>query len=119
MPIPLAVRRGQRPRWPGAALPCAKKADKIEVESARYGFATEKWPGGWPMCRYCVSGSSHSQTERTQILDLLALIERPNVLPAETALRIASKLLKWADRMEPRFRCEALTVHKTQLNAVT
>lgn len=70
------------------------------------------------MCRYCVSGLSHSQIERTQILDLLALIERPDVFPAEAALRIASKLLKWADQTEPRFRCEALTVHETQMNAI-
>jgi hypothetical protein len=71
------------------------------------------------MCRYCISGSSHSQLERTQILDLLALIECPDVLPAETALGIAGKLLRWTDQTEPRFRCEALTIHQTRLNAVT
>jgi hypothetical protein len=71
------------------------------------------------MCRYCVSGSSDSRTERTQILDLLALIERPDVLPAETALRIASKVLKWADQSEPRFRCDAVTANEIQLSAVT
>ena len=70
------------------------------------------------MCRYCASGSSRSQIDRSRILDLLALIERPDVFPAETALRIASKLLKWADQTEPRFQCEALTVHETRLNAV-
>ena len=64
------------------------------------------------MCRYCISGSSNSRIERTQILDLLALIERPDVLPAEAALRIARKLLKWVDRTGPGFRCEALTVHE-------
>jgi hypothetical protein len=68
------------------------------------------------MCRYCVSGTSHSQIERTHILDLLALIERPDVLPAEAALRITSKLLSWADQTEHGFRCEALTEHETRMN---
>jgi hypothetical protein len=71
------------------------------------------------MCRYCVAGTSHSQIERTRILDLLALVERPDVLQAEAALRIASKLLNWADQTEYGFRCEALTEHETRMNRVT
>jgi hypothetical protein len=71
------------------------------------------------MCRYCISGTPHSQIERTHILDLLGLIERPDVLPAEAALQIASKLLNWADQTEPGFRCEALTEHEIRINAVT
>jgi hypothetical protein len=91
----------------GVALPSAWKLDKLAWECGILDLPTEKWPGGWPMCRYCVSGSSYSQIKRTRILDLLALIERLDALPAETALGIASKLLKWADQSEPRFQCES------------
>jgi hypothetical protein len=62
------------------------------------------------MCRYCVSGSSRSQKERAYILDLLTLIERPDVLPAENTLRIAQELLVWADQTGARLQCEAVTV---------
>jgi hypothetical protein len=70
------------------------------------------------MCRNCFSGSSRSEVERARILNLLALIERPDVLPADAALRIAGELLQWAGQREPRFLCEAVSVRETQSNAL-
>ena len=61
------------------------------------------------MCRYCVTGSSHPSTDRVRVLDLLALIEHPDALPANAALRIAAELLTWAGRAESRLRCEPAT----------
>ena len=71
------------------------------------------------MCQYCIPGPSRLQIECNQVLDLLALIERPDVLPAGTALRIANKLLAWADQKDSRLQCEAVSFHETRLNAVT
>jgi hypothetical protein len=62
------------------------------------------------MCLYCVSGSSRSQMEGAYILDLLALIERQDLLPAENTLRIAQELLVWADQTAARLQCEAVAV---------
>ena len=60
------------------------------------------------MCRHCVTGTSHPSTDRIRVLDLLALIERPDVLPAEATLRIAGELLAWTEQTESRFRCDAV-----------
>ena len=60
------------------------------------------------MCRYCVTVSSHPPTDRMRVLDLLALIERPDVLPTEATLRIASELLAWTEQTESRLRCDAV-----------
>ena len=60
------------------------------------------------MCRYCATSSSHPSTDRIRVLDLLALIERPDVLPTEAALRIAGELLAWTKQTESRFRCDAV-----------
>ena len=60
------------------------------------------------MCRYCVTGSSHSSMDRIRVLDLLALIEIPDALPAEATLRIAGALLAWTEQAGPRFRCDAV-----------
>ena len=60
------------------------------------------------MCRYCSTGSSHPSMDRFRVLDLLALIERPDVLPTESTLRIAGELLAWTEQTESRFRCDAV-----------
>jgi hypothetical protein len=57
------------------------------------------------MCRYCPGEASGPPGGQARILDLLALIEHPDALPAATALRIAGELLRWTDR-PPSFRCE-------------
>ena len=71
------------------------------------------------MCRYCAAGSPRAPTDRARILDLLALIERPDVLPAETALRIAGDLLAWADQSGSRLRCNAVPSAKPPMATVT
>ena len=60
------------------------------------------------MCRYCVTFPSNPSTDRVRVLDLLALIERTDVLPTEAALRIAGELLAWTKQTESRFRCDAV-----------
>jgi hypothetical protein len=60
------------------------------------------------MCRYCSGEASTFPSGRARILDLLALIEHPDALPAATALRIAGELLRWTDR-PPSLRCEPVT----------
>ena len=58
------------------------------------------------MCRYCVPVSSHPSLDRIRVLDLLALIERPDVLPTEASLRIAGELLAWTEQTGSRLRCD-------------
>ncbi len=60
------------------------------------------------MCRYCVTVSSHPSTDRIRVLDLLALIERSDVLSTEATLRIAGELLAWTEQTESRLRCDAV-----------
>ena len=57
------------------------------------------------MCRFCPGEASTIHAGRTRIVDLLALIEHPDALPAATALRIAGELLRWTERT-PSLRCE-------------
>jgi hypothetical protein len=64
------------------------------------------------MCRYCSGEASTSHAGRARILDLLALIEHPEALPAGAALRIAGELLRWTDR-PPSLRCEPVTAPST------
>lgn len=45
------------------------------------------------MCALCAAGSSQAQTRRTHVLQLLALIEHPDALPANAALRLGRELL--------------------------
>ncbi|WP_298284790.1 hypothetical protein [Acidocella sp.] len=55
------------------------------------------------MCPHCADGSGPLHARRARILHLLALIEHPDALPPEDALRIAGELLAWAGRGE--FTC--------------
>lgn len=59
------------------------------------------------MCQYCAPGSSQSGADRARVLHLLAMIEHPNALPTEAALRIASELLAWTGQSKSGLRCEA------------
>lgn len=60
------------------------------------------------MCQHCAPGAARSDTDRARIRNLLALIEHPDALPAEAALRIARDLLAWAGASKSGLRCEAL-----------
>jgi hypothetical protein len=58
------------------------------------------------MCPHCADGSGYVDAHCARILQLLALIEHPDALPAGDALRIAGELLAWAGQEEPGLRCE-------------
>lgn len=53
-------------------------------------------------CPHCADGMGREVAHRSYVLQLLALIEHPTALPAESALRIARDLLKWT---EPEHCC--------------
>lgn len=58
------------------------------------------------MCQFCAPGASRFTADRTRVFHLLAMIERPDALPAEAALRIAGALLAWAGQSDRGLRCE-------------
>ena len=58
------------------------------------------------MCQYCAPGASRLVADRARVLHLLAMIEHPDALPAEAALRIAGALLAWVGPSDSGLRCE-------------
>jgi hypothetical protein len=56
-------------------------------------------------CTYCSGGSGNGRARLRQ-LQLLALLEHPEALPAELALRLAAELLALTGEGSA-FRCEA------------
>ncbi|MCB5945845.1 hypothetical protein [Acidocella sp. KAb 2-4] len=62
------------------------------------------------MCRNCADGAFQLPQEHARVLQLLALLEHPDALPRDDALRIASGLLAWTGAAAPRFRCEAMAI---------
>jgi len=60
------------------------------------------------MCQYCTPGSPQSGPDRVRVLHLLAMIEHPDALPTEAALRIARELLAWAGQSKSGLRCKVL-----------
>ena len=58
------------------------------------------------MCQYCAPGASRLVSDRARVLHLLAMIEHPDALPAEAALRIAGAVLAWAGQPDSGLRCE-------------
>ncbi len=70
------------------------------------------------MCQYCAPGASRSNADRARVLHLLAMIEHPEALPAEAALRIASDLLAWTGRPASTLRCEAVAPHRIPMDTV-
>jgi hypothetical protein len=57
-------------------------------------------------CAYCTRGSG-DERKRLRQLQLLALLEHPDALPVEHALRLARELLAGTDQ-GPEFRCDVL-----------
>jgi hypothetical protein len=60
------------------------------------------------MCLLCASSGERVLARRNHILQLLALVEHPDALPADRALRLAQEVLvlTWADGAP--FQCEAV-----------
>jgi hypothetical protein len=52
-------------------------------------------------CTHCADHSSAVLARRIRVLHLLALIEHPDALPHDEALRIAGELLNWLDNEAP------------------
>ena len=62
------------------------------------------------MCLLCESGSGvdEDRARRVHVLQLLALVEHPDALPAEAALRLGREIMTLI-RAEPSLRrCEAV-----------
>jgi hypothetical protein len=56
-------------------------------------------------CPHCADGLDHGLARRVRVLQLLALIEHPNALPPDAALRIGRELLASLAQDEPGHRC--------------
>ena len=57
------------------------------------------------VCPHCADGIDHELARRIRVLQLLALMEHPDALPADAALRIGRELLAWIAEDEPGHRC--------------
>ena len=60
------------------------------------------------MCLLCASSGDQVLARRNYVLQLLALVEHPNLLPADAALRLAQEILTLAQAGGGAFQCEAV-----------
>ena len=59
------------------------------------------------MCLLCAAGlEGRRLARRAHVLQLLALIEHPDALPADMALRIASEILALTQAEQSGLRCD-------------
>ena len=68
------------------------------------------------MCQHCAPGASQGSTDRAQVLHLLAMLEHPDALPAEAALRIAGALLAWTGPSKSALGCERVAAPGTPIS---
>ena len=90
-----------------AILPQRASAVGDFLHSSSLGAILDR--GGRYVCRLCDATNSTSAVECAQAFQWLVLIEHPNALPANDALRLARELLVWAEQPPSRFECEATT----------
>lgn len=69
------------------------------------------------MCPHCADGLDHGLARRLRVLQLLALIEHPNALPASAALRIGQELLTWIAQDRSGRRCDQVFAADTPREA--
>ena len=69
-------------------------------------------------CPHCADGADPGLARRKRALQLLALIEHPTALPADSALRIAQELLAWSVQEGANHRFESVVTAETHLAAV-
>jgi hypothetical protein len=69
------------------------------------------------MCPHCADGLDHGLACRLRVLQLLALIEHPSVLPASAALRIGQELLAWIAQDASSRRCDQVLAAETPIEA--
>ena len=67
-------------------------------------------------CSHCADNSSPALTQRLRMLQLLALVEHTEALPAEARLRIAQEILAGLAQSESGLQCRRLTA--TELRCV-
>jgi hypothetical protein len=60
------------------------------------------------MCLLCAPSGDRVLARRNCVLQLLALVEHPNALPADVALRLAQEILVLARADGASFQCEAV-----------
>jgi hypothetical protein len=59
------------------------------------------------MCLLCAAGlESRSVAQRVHVLQLLALVEHPDALPADAALRLAGQVLALTQAERTGLRCD-------------
>ena len=59
------------------------------------------------MCRLCAAGPEDRRlAQRAHVLQLLALVEHPDALPAEAALRLAREVLALTEAERTGRRCD-------------
>ena len=65
------------------------------------------------MCLLCADGAEREAAlaRRAHILDLLALIEHPDALPADAAMRLGREIMTLIAREPPPFQCDAPEGH--------
>ncbi len=62
------------------------------------------------MCLLCTANvERRSLAGRARVLQLLALVEHPDALPTEAALRLAGEILALIRVDQPERRCEPVT----------
>jgi hypothetical protein len=62
------------------------------------------------MCLLCADGlDGRKLARRAHVLDLLALVEDPNALPADAALRLAREILALTQAEQTGRRCELVS----------
>jgi hypothetical protein len=61
------------------------------------------------MCLLCVTGvnAAGDEVRRLYVLRLLALVEHPDALPHDTALRLGREILATMGAANLRFRCDS------------
>ena len=70
------------------------------------------------MCPHCADGADPDLSRRKRVLQLLALIEHPTALPADSALRIAQELLAWSGQEGTNYGLEPAVAAEIRLEAV-
>ncbi len=71
------------------------------------------------LCPHCADGFDRELAYRAHVLHLLALIEHPTALPANSALRIARELLAWTEPDASGCRCDPRVPLAVEMTAVS
>ena len=71
------------------------------------------------MCLLCTTTPGDQQfAQRAKILDLLALVENPEALPADVAFRLAREVLRLSQTLRTELRCEQVPTPEPEIQHV-